>query len=204
VVFFTENCFCEIQGKIIVEVMNMIVYHGSISNFQSFNKEIVVQNLSNDINTIGFWFTSDINSAKPFAIGSETVIEESKSEFWENGEPKVIQYERPVSGYIYKVYIDEPNLKIYESTNEESYDLFMRERDVYCDYLGAKKRNVTWNDNAILLNKEEANTEFRKSLIKQGYEGLLIRKTLIHNIITDLYCIFSEDSLLITEVLPLN
>jgi hypothetical protein len=184
--------------------MKMIVYHGSISNFQSFNKEIVVQNLSNNINTIGFWFTSDINSAKPFAIGSETVIEESKSEFWENGEPKVIQYERPVSGYIYKVYIDEPNLKIYESTNEESYDLFMRERDVYCDYLGAKKRNVTWKDNAILLNKEEANTEFRKSLIKQGYEGLLIRKTLIHNIITDLYCIFSEDSLLITEVLPLN
>jgi hypothetical protein len=184
--------------------MEMIVYHGSISNFQSFNKDTVVQNLSNDIDTIGFWFTSDIHTAKPFAIGSETVIEKSKSEFWENGEPKIIQYEKPVSGYIYKVYIDEPNLKIYDSSREESYDLFMRERDLFCDYLGAKKRNITWKDGAILLNKEEANTAFRKSLMKQGYEGLLIKKAFIHNIITDLYCIFSENSLLITEVIPLD
>jgi hypothetical protein len=80
----------------------------------------------------------------------------------------------------------------------------MRERDLFCDYLGAKKRNVTWKDNVILLNKEEANTAFRKSLIKQGYEGLLIKNALIHNMMTDLYCIFSEDSLLITEVIPLD
>jgi hypothetical protein len=184
--------------------MSMIVYHGSIKNFQNFTKETVVQNLANDINTIGFWFTSDIHTAKPFAIGSETVIEKSKSEFWENGEPKVIQYEKPVTGYLYKVYIDEPNLKIYESNTEESYNLFMGERDLFCDYLDAKKRNVTWKDGAILLNKEEANTAFRKSLMKQGYEGLLIKKALIHNMMTDLYCIFSEDSLLITEVIPLD
>jgi hypothetical protein len=184
--------------------MKMIVYHGSIRNFQNFNKETVVQNLSNDINTIGFWFTSNFDSAKPFATGSESVIEKSKSEFWEIGEPKVIQYERAVSGFIYKVYINEPILKIYESNTEDSFDMFMRERDEFCDYLGAKKRNVTWEDGAILLNKEEANTEFRKSLIKQGYEGLLIRKALIHNMITDLYCIFSQESLLITEVLPLE
>jgi hypothetical protein len=184
--------------------MKMIVYHGSIKTFKNFNEETVVQNLCNDINTIGFWFTSNFNTAKPFAIGSETAFEKSKSEFWENGEPKVIQYERPVSGYIYKVYIEEPNLKIYESNTEESYEMFMRERDFYCDYIGAKKRNVTWKDGAILLNKEEANTEFRKSLIKQGYKGLLIRNALIHNMITDLYCFFSEESLLITEVLPLE
>jgi hypothetical protein len=184
--------------------MKMIVYHGSIRKFHHFNKETVVQNLSNDINTIGFWFTSDINTAKPFAIGSETVIEKSETEFWEKGEPKVIQYERPVSGYIYKVYIEEPNFKIYESNTEESYDMFMRERDKYCDYLGAKKRNVTWKDHAILLNKEEANTELRKSLMKEGYEGLLIRKAQIHSMITDIYCIFSEESLHITEVFPLK
>jgi hypothetical protein len=182
----------------------MIVYHGSMKKFQTFHKETVVQSFRNEINTIGFWFTSNFDTAKPFAMGSETVIEKSKSEFWENGEPKVIQYERPVSGYIYKVYIDEPNLKIYESNTEESFDMFMRERDVYCDYLGAKKRKVTWKDDAILLNKEEANTKFRKSLINQGYEGLLIRKTLVHSMITDLYCIFQEESLLITEVLPLE
>lgn len=184
--------------------MKMIVYHGSIRKFQKITKEMVVQNLNHNINTIGFWFTSDINTAKPFALGTETVFEKSETEFWDNGEPKVIQYEKTVSGYVYKVYIDEPNLKIYESNKEESYDLFMSERDLYCDYLGAIKRNVTWKDDAILLNKEKANTEFRKSLMKQGYEGLLIRKALIHNMITDLYCIFSEDSLLITEVVPLE
>ncbi|MEH7275694.1 hypothetical protein V7125_18965, partial [Neobacillus vireti] len=107
----------------------MIVYHGSIKKYEQFNKENVVQNLSNEINTIGIWFTSDINSARPFAIGTETVIEKSKNEFWDDGEPKIVQLERLVRGYIYKVYIDEPNLKIYESNIEDSYELFMRKRD---------------------------------------------------------------------------
>lgn len=110
----------------------MIVYHGSIRKFEHFNKEMVVhQNLINDINTIGFWFTSDIISAKPYTIGTKTVIEKSKTEYWEDGEPKVVQFDRPVSGFIYKVYIGEPNLKKYESNSEDSYDLFMRERDKY-------------------------------------------------------------------------
>jgi hypothetical protein len=182
----------------------MIVYHGSIRKFEHFNKETVVQNLSNDINTIGFWFTSDINSAKPYAIGTETVIEKSETEFWEDGEPKVVQSDRPVSGFIYKVYIDEPNLKEYDSNTEDSYDLFMRERDKYCVYLRAKKRNLTWKDKAILLNKEEANAEFRKNLISQGYEGFLIRNTKLHSGVTDLYCIFSEDTLHIADVMPLD
>jgi hypothetical protein len=187
-----------------MEGMLMIIYHGSIRKFEHFNKETVVQNLSNDINTIGFWFTSDINSAKPYAIGTETVIEKSETEFWEDGEPKVVQSDRPVSGFIYKVYIDEPNLKEYESNTEDSYDLFMRERDKYCVYLGAKKRNLTWKDKAILLNKEEANAEFRKNLISQGYEGFLIRNIKLHSGVTDLYCIFSEDSLYIADVMPVD
>jgi hypothetical protein len=187
-----------------MEDMLMIVYHGSIKKFEHFNKEKVVQNLSNDINTIGFWFTSDIHSAKPFTIGTETVIEKSETEFWENGDPKVVQFERPVKGFIYKVYIDEPNLKIYESNTDDSYDLFMRERDKYCDYLGAKKRNLTWKGDAILLNKEEANTEFRRSLIKQRYDGLVIRNAALHSGSTDLYCIFSEESLQIADVFSLE
>ena len=184
--------------------MLMIVYYGSIRKFDHFNKETVVQNLSNDINTIGFWFTSDINSAKPYAIGTETVIEKSETEFWEDGEPKVVQSDRPVSGFIYQVYIDEPNLKEYESNTEDSYDLFMRERDKYCDYLGAKKRNLTWKDKAILLNKEEANAKFRRNLISQGYEGFLIRNTRLHSGVADLYCIFSEDSLHIADIMPVD
>jgi ADP-Ribosyltransferase in polyvalent proteins len=187
-----------------MEGMLMIVYHGSIRKFEHFNKETVVQSLSNDINTIGFWFTSDINSAKPYAIGTESVIQKSETEFWEDGEPKVVQFDRPVSGFIYKVYIDEPNLKEYESNSEDSYDLFMRERDKYCDYFGAKKRKPIWKDKAILLNKEEANAEFRKNLISQGYEGFLIRNTKLHIGITNLYCIFSENSLQIADVMPID
>ena len=182
----------------------MIVYHGSIRKFDQFNKASVVQNLSNEINTIGIWFTSDINSAKPFAIGTDTVIEKSENEFWEDGEPKVVQLERLVRGYIYKVYIDEPILKIYESNTEDSYNLFMEERDKYCDYIGAKKRNLTWKDNALLLNKDEANTAFRRSLIHQGYEGINIRNTKLNCSITDLYCMFSEESLQIADVLSLD
>jgi hypothetical protein len=187
-----------------MEGILLIVYHGSIKKFEHFNKETVFQNLDNDINTIGFWFTSDIHSAKPFTIGTETVIEKSETEFWENGEPKVVQFERPVKGFIYKVYIDEPNLKIYESNTDDSYDLFMRDRDTYCDYLGAKKRNLTWKDHAILLNKEEANTGFRRSLIKQGYDGLVIRNAVLQSNSPDLYCIFSEELLQIADVFTIE
>ncbi|OLS40529.1 hypothetical protein [Bacillus sp. MRMR6] len=166
----------------------MILYHGSIKKFDRFHKEVVIQNLSDGIDTIGFWFTSNIHVAKPFTVGTETVIEKSKTEFWEDGEPKVIQYERPVSGFIYKVFIDEPNLKEYPS-----YDLFISERNKYCDYLGS-----------ILLNKEEANGEFRKSILKQNYDGFFIRNTILHNNHTDLYCIFSEDALYIADIIPID
>ncbi len=80
----------------------------------------------------------------------------------------------------------------------------MEERDKYCDYLGAKKRNITWKDNALLLNKVEANTAFRRSLIHQGYEGINIRNTKLNSSITDLYCMFSEESLQIADVLSLD
>ena len=182
----------------------MIVYHGSIKKFNHFNKETVVQKLNNDIDTIGFWFTSDIASAKPFAIGTETVIQKSETEFWEDGTPKVVQVKKPVRGFIYKVFMDEPNLKEYQSDSEDSYGLFMRERDQYCDYFESSKRNPTWRDNAALLNKEEANSAFRKNLMKQRYEGLVIRNTKLHNCVTDLYCIFSENSLHIADVISVD
>ncbi len=177
----------------------MIVYHGSIRKFEHFTKEMVVQKLNNEIDTIGFWFTSDIESAKPYALGTETVIQKSETEFWEDGEPKVVQVERPVRGFIYKVYMDDPNLKEYESNSEDSYDLFMWERDKYCDYFGVEKQKLTWKDEATLLNKEEANTAYRKNLIKQGFEGLVL-----HIGVTDLYCIFSSEPLHIADVIPVD
>ncbi|MFZ7942582.1 hypothetical protein [Neobacillus sp. 19] len=60
----------------------MIVYHGSIRKFNHFNKGTAVQKLNNDIDTIGFWFTSDIASAKPFAVGTVNVIQKSEREFY--------------------------------------------------------------------------------------------------------------------------
>ncbi|MBT2686697.1 hypothetical protein J7I93_00720 [Bacillus sp. ISL-47] len=177
----------------------MIVYHGSIRKLEAFTKETVVQNFSNGIDTIGFWFTSDVNAAKPFAIGTETVIEKSETEFWEDGEPKVVQYDRPVRGFIYKVYMDDPILKEFES-----YDLFMQERDKYCDYLGSKKRKPTWKDKAILLNKEEANAKFRKNLMSQDFEGISVRNTKLHGVATDLYCLFSQEPIQIADIIPID
>lgn len=177
----------------------MIVYHGSIKKFDHFKKEALVQNLPDHIDTIGIWFTADIDSARPFAIGTETIIEKSKTEFWDDGEPKVVQMEKPVQGFIYRVYMDEPNLKEYEN-----YELFMIDRDKYCDYLATKNRNPTWRDQAILLNKEEANAAFRQNLQKQGYEGFLIHNTSMYENVTNLYCIFSEDSIFIADVIQVE
>jgi hypothetical protein len=183
----------------------MIVYLGSIQKFDQLKKENVVQNVNFEINTIGFWFTSDMDSAIPYAKGTETVFQKSETEFWEDGEPKTVQIERPVNGFIYKVFLDEPNLKKYESNSEDAFDLFMNDRDKYCDYLGGKKRNLTWKDHAILLNKEEANRDFRDHLIRQGYEGCFIRNTKqLQNKNTNLVCAFSEDSLYIADIISVD
>jgi len=180
----------------------MILYYGSIRKFNHFHEANLTQPLyKDDIDTIGFCFTSDIQSAKLYAVGTETVIEKSQTAFWEDGEPKMVQIEKTVTGYIYKVFIDEPTLKEYEANRgQNSYELFLEERDVFCDYLGSQKRKQTWRDKAILLNKEEANHKFRQHLLKQGYDGFKIQNAIQHANGSDLYCIFSSDSLQIADV----
>ncbi len=64
----------------------------------------------------------------------------------------------------------------------------------------AQKRHLTWNDKAILLNKDEANAEFRKSLAKQGYHGITVRNMPIETGDSDMYCIFSDELLQIADV----
>ncbi|ADU29442.1 hypothetical protein [Evansella cellulosilytica] len=182
----------------------MIVYFGAMREFEHDNKESLVQNEINNIGTIGVWFTSDINSAKAYAIGTEKVFEQSDTEFWEDGEPKVIEVERQVMGFIYKAYIHEPQLKIYESNTFDNYELFMNDRDVFCDYFSKKKRKLTWKDHAILLNKEEANMKFRNHLIRQGYEGFLIPNCKQQHGETELGCLFSVDAFHISEIIPVD
>ena len=177
----------------------MIVYHGSIKKFEHFTEKTTIPQLPNDIDTIGFWFTSEIKVAQPFAYGTETVIEKSNTEFWDDREPKVVQNDRPVHGFIYRVFIDEPNLKEYES-----YESFMRDRDQYCDYFTTKKRNLTWKDQATLLNKEEANDKFRKQLLKQRYEGFTVQNMQLQSDSTDLFCIFSQEGLFIADVVSVD
>lgn len=172
--------------------VHMIVYYGSIRKFNHFEeRKLEQQKLPNDIDTIGFWFTPHIHSAKPFAIGKETVMEKSTTEFWDDGEPKIVQYDKIVHGYVYKVYVDEPNIKNYDS-----YELFLEERDKYCDYVG--------KDHSILLNKEEANNALRQNLMKHHFEGFVIRNMKLDNDITDLYCIFSEEILQIADVMQVD
>ncbi|MDT8862082.1 hypothetical protein N0O92_17875 [Alkalihalobacillus sp. MEB130] len=182
----------------------MIAYFGTMYKIEDFTSEGNVQNANNVIGTIGLWLTSDIQSAKPYAIGTETVYQKSETDFWEDGKPKVIQVERRVTGYIYKLFLDEPNLKIYDSNNGDSYELFMNDRDKYCEYIHARKRNFTWKDEATLLNMEEANEKFRNNLIHQGYEGFVIRNYKRQNGVTDLYCLFSIKSPLISDIIPVE
>ncbi|MDF2038488.1 hypothetical protein P2R12_16135 [Cytobacillus oceanisediminis] len=177
----------------------LIVYHGSTRKFDHFHKEQAIQKTMKEFDTLGIWFSSDFDSAKAFAIGTETVIEKSDTEFWEDGLPKVVEYDKQVLGFIYKVYIDEPVLKDYDS-----FEHFMNERDPYCDYASTKKRHLTWKDKAILLNKDEANAEFRKSLTKQGYDGIAVRKMDIETVDKEMYCIFSDDLLQIADVFSLE
>ncbi|KAF0818243.1 hypothetical protein KIS4809_3045 [Bacillus sp. ZZV12-4809] len=173
----------------------MIVYYGSIKKLDRFQIEPAGQTSIQEFDTLGIWCTSDLESARPFATGTESVCEKSDTEFWEDGTPKVVQYDKAIRGFIYKVYMDEPSLKEYDS-----YELFMNERDPYCDYASAKKRPLSWKDKAILLNKDEANAGFRKSLMKQGFDGILIREMAIETGPEDMYCILSGDIMQIADV----
>ncbi|PAE26069.1 hypothetical protein CHI10_04420 [Bacillus sp. 7894-2] len=173
----------------------MILYHGSIKKLEYFQKEMSVQKTMKEFDTLGIWCTSNFESAQSFAIGTETVCEKSDTEFWEDGTPKVVQYDKQIRGYVYKIYIDEPNLKEFDS-----FEQFMNERDPFCDYASTKKRHLSWKDKAILLNKDEANVEFRESLTKQGFDGMVIPKMAIENGYEDMYCIFSDDSMQIADV----
>jgi hypothetical protein len=80
----------------------------------------------------------------------------------------------------------------------------MYDRDKYCEYFRAGKRNFTWKDEATLLNMEEANEKFRNSLIRQGYEGFVIQNYKLQNGVTDLYCFFSIKSPLISDIIPVE
>lgn len=177
----------------------MIAYFGTMNEVEDFTSEEKIQNVDNVIGTIGFWLTSDIQSAKPYAIGTETVFQKSETEFWEDGKPVVIQVEKPVAGFIYKLFLDEPNLKIYDSNTMDSFDLFMNDRDKYCEYIRGRKRNFTWKDEATLLNMEEANEKFRNNLISHGYEGFVIQNYKLKNEVTDLYCLFTLKSPLVSD-----
>lgn len=177
----------------------MIVFHGSIKKLDHFQIKPASEKSIQEFDTLGIWCTSDIESARPFATGTESVWEKSDTEFWEDGTPKVIQYDKAIRGFIYKVYMDEPNLKEYDS-----YELFMNERDPYCDYASAKKRHLTWKDKAVLLNKDEANAGFRKSLMKQGFDGITARQMPIETGPEDMYCIFSGDIMQIADVISLE
>ncbi|MBP3953640.1 hypothetical protein [Bacillus suaedae] len=182
----------------------MIAYFGTMNEVEDFTSEEKIQNTDKVIGTIGFWLTSDIQSAKPYAIGTETVFQKSETEFWEDGKPVVIQIDQPVTGFIYKLFLDEPNLKIYDSNTMDSFDLFMNDRDKYCEYIRARKRNFTWKDDATLLNMEEANENFRNNLISQGYEGFVIQNYKLKNGVIDLYCLFTLKSPLISDRIPVE
>lgn len=177
----------------------MIVYYGSIKKLDHFQKEQARQRKMEELDTLGIWCTSNFESAKSFAIGTETVCEKSETDFWEDGTAKVVQYDKLIRGFVYKVYIDEPNLRAFDS-----YDHFMNERDLFCDYASTKKRHLTWKDKAILLNKDEANAEFRKSLMIQGFDGIIIRKMTMDTGPEDMYCIFSGDIMQIADDFPLE
>ncbi|WP_226618002.1 hypothetical protein [Cytobacillus firmus] len=177
----------------------LIVFYGSIKKLDHFQKEQAGQCKMEELDTLGIWCTSDFESAKSFAIGTETVCEISETDFWEDGTPKVVQYDKLIHGFVYKVYIDEPNLREFDS-----YDQFMNERDPFCDYASTKKRHLTWQDKAILLNKDEANTLFCRSLSKQGYDGMVIPKMPIETGPEDMYCIFSGDIMQIADVFSME
>lgn len=219
-----------------------VLYHGSPNIFSNFSLDISERNTKNETNSLGIWLSNNIDLAKNFAIKYFLKYEESKTDFWENGSPKVFGkntyeiggiYEVDIKDIVLKEYVlDEFLIAAYETTKaklekdikelkieikslrnkifgeytksdltqynklsqkcnkletylnhfryshmNDSFDVFMNDRDQFCKYIAGKKGVVSWKERYILENKEEANIDFVNYLKNQGYDGFIIKDT---------------------------
>lgn len=70
--------------------------------------------------------------------------------------------------------IDRIKNEMRDMRHNDSYDMFMKDRDRYADY---GKEGRVWLDKYINTNKEEANKELVHELQEAGHDGILIEKT---------------------------
>lgn len=180
-----------------------MLYHGSTSLFKNFETNVKKRVTLNETNSLGIWLTNDIDSAKNFSIGVETICETSKTDFWDDGQQKKYMVEKIVKGYLYTVDTKDVKLKEFYSNNglNDSFDLFMDYRDQYCHYIGFKKGQCSWKRRFLLLNKEEANKDFISDLKSKGYGGFVIRNTEYDAVIgtIDQYCLFNKEDVILSD-----
>lgn len=246
------------------------LYHGSPILFNQFSLNVKTRRTENETNSLGIWFSDDYNVCKNFAIKYYTKRVPSKTEFWEDGKPKIYLKDRFQVGWIYEVQHQTLNLKEYNinddviikniehldllekninhlreelkkqdssdgfsfikspkyreiqqnlnnliteyhfskaSTPEDSFDIFMHDRDQFCQYISGEKGKTSWKERYCLMNKEEANDNFMQYLKNEGYDGFVIVDTVYdspnktkHN----QYCIFNLDKIKIIKSQKLN
>lgn len=246
--------------------MNTIFYHGSPKLFSNFSLEVKERCTKNETNDLGIWLSNSYDLCKRFTLNSSTDLVASKTDFWDNGNPKLFFetsfeyggiYTVETTGLKLKEYLFEDllleehttklkeledNLKVLEKEfnlikiklyddyrkyyeqyrelgykldalkkevrilrgrkPEDSFDLFMFDRDKFCKYIAGNKGEVSWKERYCLMNKEEANKEFKEYLKNQGYDGFIIKNTCydaVEEELNDQICIFNIDKLNITK-----
>lgn len=88
------------------------------------------------------------------------------------------------------------------SKPEDSFDLFMNDRDKFCEYISGGKGETSWKERYCLMNKVEANLNFIEYLKGQGYDGFVIKNTIYDSPDEkkhDQYCIFNLEKINITR-----
>ncbi|WP_336770044.1 hypothetical protein [Bacillus bombysepticus] len=182
-----------------------MMYHGSPKKFEVFSNSDVERNTKNETNSLGIWFTNNIEVAKKFAVKYKTDYVESKDQFWNDGSPKVFAQDAPQIGYVYTADISHLNIYTFEPSgaDNDSWDTFMDYRDKFCKYITA---NVSWKDYYVLMNKVEANNLFIQDLKSKGYNGFIIKSTeydAIEGYISQV-CIFEGAAVKIIKTQPLQ
>ena len=236
------------------------LFHGSPVKFENFSLDVKNRRTPNETNSLGIWLSNDTTMCNTFAIKRYSKWITSKTDFWEDGEPKVFLKDRFQVGGIYEVHTESLNLKEYFFTEdimkelelkakeyeekiaelkksiyqekdnsnfslankksvelhllereykffkyskpEDSFDLFMNDRDAFCKYISGPKSEVSWKEHFCLMNKDEANLDFVQYLKNQGFDGFVIKDTYYDSPdkqAHDQYCVFNLEKINITK-----
>jgi hypothetical protein len=130
------------------------LYHGSSIKFENFSLDVKNRRTYNETNSLGIWLSDDSSLCNYFAIKHYTKLVTSKTEFEEDGDPKVLLKDRFQVGGIYEVQTESLNLKEYFFIEDMTREFELKLKE-YEEKITELKKSINYakdNSNFSIVN----------------------------------------------------